>query len=46
MVTKASNGWILKFINHGMNIMKEPYEKELLVFVSLEDLYKYLKGIT
>lgn len=41
-VIKVDNGFILKWINRGRSILKEPYEQDVMVFEQLTKLLNYI----
>jgi len=47
-VQKTSNGYIVRIINGGEGCFKEPYEKDVVVFMDLKGLQvwidKFLSG--
>lgn len=43
-IAVADNGYIVKVLDHGECGLKEPYDKDYLVFISTNDLIIYLKG--
>lgn len=42
LVQVVKNGYILKIIDYGQPLLKEPYTKEVYVFHSFEDMNKLI----
>lgn len=40
-ISEADNGWIISVDNHGESMMREPYQKSLLVFNDPADLVEW-----